>query len=94
MKTFKTITRDSEVIDKVTCDLCGVICYGGYDWDTKDSNAYSIEQTTIEYRKGTSYPECRFGETTTIDICPKCFIEKLIPWMKSQGCEPTITEWE
>jgi hypothetical protein len=29
-------------------------------------------------------------ENTTFDICPICFVDKLIPWFKSQGAEPRV----
>ena len=44
-------------------------------------------------KTGSNYPEGGSGEETTIDICPDCFKDKLIPWVESFGGKPTVKEW-
>ena len=81
--------RRVKQVVRISCDLCGGS--GVADWK---EDSYDAADTTVTLRTGHNYPEGGGGEDTTIDICPKCFVEKLIPWVKSQGGEPTVTEWD
>lgn len=77
------------VVTKVTCDLCGRTIKERFVKDI-----YAVDDVVIEYRSGESYPDGSTGETTSVDMCGKCFNEKLIPWLKAQGAEPDVTEWD
>ena len=67
-----------KVLVKTTCDMCNCeIKTGGFD----------IDEVQISHEHGSVYPEGGFTETNLIDLCGKCFQEKLMPWLKSQGCE-------
>jgi hypothetical protein len=67
-----------KVLVKTTCDMCGgEIKTNGFDYD----------EVEISREHGSVYPEGGFTDTDFIDLCGKCFQEKLIPWLKSQGCE-------
>lgn len=94
MKTYeeKTITRIFNRVTSITCDLCG-------RQSITDRNSWSdeeteVSETEIKYKTGEETNDEGYGNQITVDICPKCFTEKLIPWIKSQGGEPTITDWE
>lgn len=78
------------VVDKTLCDLCGRESEGVRDNWLNDN--YDFEETSIKLSTGYRYHDD--GERTTKEyhICPTCFNEKLIPWMKSQGAEYTETE--
>ena len=73
-----------QVVDKRTCDLCGFVADA-----TWNSGIYEIEETEIHVkvhqRSGETYPEDSFGTIYDIDICPVCFENKLVPWLRSQG---------
>jgi hypothetical protein len=73
------------------CDLCGTVSGQWRGWG-KDS--YDRQDVEIEYTYGHSYPEGGSGEKETFDVCPACWREKLVPWFKSHGAEPTITDWD
>ena len=73
-----------QVLDRTTCDLCK---------KTITKEVYSEEAVTIECKTGELYPEGGVGEIANVDMCPDCFKTKLIPWLKEQGCEPTIADW-
>ena len=90
MKTFETkkIEVDHTELVEMKCDLCGRAVRSD-DWSKK---AYGVADTTVEIEEGEHYPEYRCTETTSFDICPDCFKNKLIPWLKSQGAEPTVKE--
>lgn len=80
-----------EVIVATICDLCGKE-YSGDNWD---KGSYERHRVDVSYEFGEVYPECGSTETIVYDICPKCFEEKLIPWLKSQGAEYRTekTDW-
>lgn len=49
-------------------------------------------QQEVKLEEGTSYPEGGSYEGFILDICPKCFKDKLIPWFESQGGKVRKTE--
>lgn len=92
MKTFKTIpvaATTRRVLDFTTCDLCHATTRS--EW--RDGSFDAIE-TEVMMKTGDNWPEGGSGETTTFDICPTCFVARLMPWLKSQGAEPEVKEWE
>jgi hypothetical protein len=77
------------------CDICGKESHSA-DWG---SGFYSIDETLIlmriQQRGGVSYPDGGGeGSEYDIDLCPDCFVNKLIPWLKSQGAEIKPKKWE
>lgn len=83
-KTYKVKT-----VDNTICDICGK-AYKGEEWE---SWAYDVNKTVFKIEQGSSYPEG--GNTTTIsyDICPDCFLNKVIPLVKTIAKnEITVTE--
>ncbi len=95
MKETKIVkkTYDSEETISITCD----ICHTKYKDDNWNADWYKLNETeisiTIRHKQGDQYPEGGSGTEMTIDICPKCFTEKLIPWIKSFGTELKEKEW-
>ena len=85
--------REIDVVAEITCDLCGRVSQR-HDWA---SSSYKINDTDIEVRirqtEGTNYPEGASGTEIKVDMCPVCFKEKLIPWLKSQGAKIEEKEW-
>lgn len=84
MKTVQIPACEELVIDKVTCDLCG---------SEVDARGYNVDEVEILHRTGKDYPGDSGGEETSVDMCGKCFDEKLVPWLKSQGAEPRKESW-
>ncbi len=75
---------------RLKCDICGEKSSGAYDWA---KNCYEVEETTIEWKTGYSYPEGNFFDVFECDICPKCFEEKVIPtFRKLWGVEFQVRE--
>lgn len=77
-KEVTTVTREWK-----TCDICGA---------TISPGPYEVEETEVSMKVGTSYPEGGSSITTEVDLCQKCFTEKLIPWLRSHGAEPRSHE--
>ena len=88
MKTYKEVNIPRKAVQEVKCDLCGATCPG--EW----GKGFQVARTEIKMREGEAYPEYQELEDTEVDICPTCFKEKLLPWLKSQGAVPTVTTIE
>lgn len=70
MKTLRVPEEIKKVVDYVTCDICKEkIFVGGYDENS----------VTILHRSGKHYPESGWGIEMSVDMCGKCFGEKLVP---------------
>ena len=90
MKTYENYTpppQSIEILESITCDLCGSVTTSEWKQDMTDIEKIRVLQVT-------GY-DCQSGGQATeisFDICPDCFENRLIPWLKSQGAEPTIKE--
>ncbi len=78
------------------CDLCGTESKRGSSWN---GGYYEIAETRIYTEVfcsvGDSYSDGGGNGTKhEVDICPKCFKDKLIPWLKSQGANINEEEWD
>ena len=85
MKTVLVPEQRNQVVDFVTCDLCGA---------KPKARGYDINEVEVRHKVGELYPEGGSGTETRVDMCGKCFYEKLVPWLISQGCSPHEEEWE
>lgn len=89
MKHMKTITvpaHSKEVIDYVTCDLCGEKIINRSD--------YSLDEVEVRHKSGVAYPDGGHGDEVEVDVCGKCFDTKLVPWLISQGAKIQSREWD
>ena len=83
MRFYKTEKKLTEYTDcvKLTCDICNSQSpTNSNDWD---KDMYVIKQIEIKYKTGSCYPSHGLGVEYVIDMCPKCFKEKLIPFIES-----------
>jgi len=92
MRIEKKVTYEATrtVCEKLVCDLCGRETTQS-DWHT---DLYDTKETKISYRDGKCYPGEGFGTEYSVDLCPECFQEKLIPWIKSHGGQVREEEWD
>lgn len=79
----KKLIEEEIIIESYkTCDLCGykvnILIY-----DESWPNKYNFDymQTEVKMREFNGYDEV----ISEYDICPKCFKEKLIPWIKNNN---------
>ena len=81
-------------LEKMICDLCSKESIGA-GWK---NSIWSINETEIEITvrqtEGTNYPEGGFGTEYIIDLCPECFKNRLVPWLKSEGAKVEEKEWD
>jgi hypothetical protein len=85
MKTVYEPARAREYVSHTTCDVCN---------EPIDSKCYEVDEVTIKYKTGESYPEGGSGEEFTLDCCGKCFKAAMMPFFKSINAEGTTEEWD
>jgi len=85
MKTIHIPASERSDVDFVTCDLCK---------EKIEESRYEVDEVEIRRKTGVSYPESGNGIKINVDMCGKCFDEKLMPWLRSQGAEPLTDEWD
>ena len=83
-----TVELEDFVTKHLVCDICGVKKEGGH-WGPGENTSKTWDESieiTCRYYHAEVYTTGR-GESLTkdIDICPKCFDGKLIPWIESFG---------
>lgn len=89
MKHQKTIEVPAEtkvVTDFITCDICHEKIKGAI-------SSYGVNKVEIRYKYGNEYPEGGDGEEVEMDMCPKCFETRLVPWIQTFGGEPSRRKW-
>lgn len=99
MKRFekRTESRTYDALVSRTCDICGRVGKSG-DKREWDAGIYAINKTEILVKvfqeAGSSYPEGGSGTRYDIDLCPVCFVGKLVPWLISQGANIREEDWD
>lgn len=92
-ETIKEVFERERIVER-SCDLCGAKAKPN-DWDAA---AFEVQESEVEVlvrrKKGEAYPENGWGSKTIVDICPKCFDENLIPFLRSQGADIKESLWE
>lgn len=77
----------------VVCDLCGRHGEGGSWVGMYKVDEVEVEVTIIRH-EGVSYPEGGWGTDYIVDLCPQCFMGRLVPWLREQGAKITERKWE
>jgi len=98
MKKYETRVEDKprsyEVLVERTCDLCGFKARNE-NWG---EGYYDVNETEcrveVRWKGGSNFPEGGYGTAIEIDICPVCFKEKLVPWLRSQGAKIEEKDWD
>lgn len=96
VKEVKTIMRDEVV--SVTCDFCGredtraIPSCESVEWDGNPLDSFAVFEVGIFYKTGDIFPEGGSVEYESFHMCPKCWEEKFVPWAKSRGATPTVSE--
>tara|TARA_Y100000310_G_C20654248_1_gene801176 strand:+ start:138 stop:416 length:279 start_codon:yes stop_codon:yes gene_type:complete len=81
--------EDSSGID--LCHVVARICIPCIEGTILQIHYYDHEEVEckmiIGHESGEHYPEGGSGECMLVDLCPDCFRDKLVPWLKSQGAD-------
>ena len=95
MKEYRSDQVTRNFLHYVFCDLCGAqSCKGGYWNHVLREQAETEVRIQVRDSRGTTYPEGGWGDKYDVDLCPNCFRDQLIPWLKSQGADIEPVEWE
>lgn len=84
-RTEETPASRRTVLDRVTYDICGAEI---------PEQLTSAETVVVKCRTETSYYGSGDGSEIGVDLCPQCFREKLLPWLREQGARPPGGEME
>ncbi len=76
-----TVTR----LDFTACDICGN--------KIDECAGYGVDEVEIYHKDGVICPDGGYGDETNIDMCGKCFEEKLVPWVESFGGKVSRSAW-
>lgn len=82
-ESYEKVYKGEKLVEFI-CDICGRKGELDGGWERSYTG---VEDVTIEYQSGSRYPEGADITYHEIDMCPKCFEEKLVPWLKEQGAE-------
>jgi len=84
--------RESTRTLSVTCDICKTECPGAEpDYDGKikwKGGDWGQANTIVRFSTGYDCPSGGSHKHRDYHVCPKCFAEKLEPWLASQGAQP------
>jgi hypothetical protein len=86
MKQYRTevIKEVKEVFQYKVCDSCGARSDSFTGWPGKEQ----VNEVDIEYRYGSVDRDGGASlHVYTVDICPTCFEEKVITFLKSIGAD-------
>ena len=85
---------EREVLVETKCDLCGAVAKNG-DWEKSTYEVNEVEvSVTVRQKDGSNYPDGGWGTELVVDICPKCFKETLIPFLREKGANIEEREWD
>lgn len=87
IKETKRVCHDTYV-EEVVCDICKASSKS----DSWYIDTFTSTETSISYKETTCYPDDYWTRGVSVDICPKCFENKLIPWLKVQGVNAEIKD--
>ncbi len=79
MRVGRRFTTTGIRTDHVVCDICETRIKPCGGWDSSTVN--------VGARLGEVFPEGDFRTVYEVDICPKCFTDKVIPAVESLGCK-------
>jgi hypothetical protein len=70
-----------ETSDDITCDVCSKIY-------RHEIGQYQKCETSVSIEEGYHYPEGGHVKKTFVDVCPDCFENKLLPFLKKIAKHP------
>ena len=85
----RKVSYEEDYCDHIICDICKVKSNGS-DWG---SSVNSDDEITISRVRGYSDRDGGLHTAVSFDLCPSCFMNKLIPWLKENGGEPSEEEY-
>lgn len=98
MKNMKTRevppvpAKTEEFVESYSCDFrCGRTTKNLDNWTTE---RFARSKVRVEFDSGDSFPEGGSGVVKGYDVCPECFEQVVLPWIKNlTGSAPFEREW-
>ena len=85
---------EREVLIETCCDLCGAVAKDG-DWNKSTYEVNEVEiEVTVRQKDGVSYPDGGWGTELLVDMCPTCFKETLMPFLRQKGAKIEGRDWD
>lgn len=82
----KEVEREIAII----CDVCRAQSPDDDGWEEE---TYGFSEVKVSHSHGSRWPNGEgFSESVSFDLCPKCFHEKLLPFLESLGAVATKEE--
>lgn len=83
-------TREEKriVIDAIVCDVCKKEYKARPEYNNAVEwglGAYEKDVTALWFQRGDDYPESDQTVTTRFDICPSCFDNHIVPFLRGLG---------
>lgn len=88
MKHYKSVNvpaKTERVLDITTCDFCHTAI---------KEEPYEVAEVTLKCRTGEVFPGAGWGKEESVDICPDCYRNQLLPWLASKGVSPSVEDWD
>lgn len=89
MKNYKEVEYKTKIEDSTTCNSCGLL-----DSNWIRTNDHRDESLTIEHEMFSGSSGGGWGERYEVDICPHCFMTKVIPFLKTIGVNREYEEYD
>lgn len=85
LKVVETIKQEEEI--EILCDICGV---PEGDWKMREPEfeGYQDEVVTIKHAYSENSYDYYSSNTLDLDVCPRCFEEKILPYIRSIAVLP------
>ena len=80
-----TVQQPVERLEFVQCDMCGETTKHSENWSNNLRGFYRRDYLELEYHRLDGYPEGAIGFRVRVDLCSRCFVKKLAPWLIEQG---------
>ena len=90
----KLVKYTTQELVEVQCELCPAMAKG-VSWKSSTWQVQDVElEIKVHQKEGQAFPEGGCGTEYTVDLCPDCFKNKLVPWLISQGADVKPIEWD
>lgn len=63
-------------MNQLTCDLCG---------GERQTKGFAFSEVAVRCEVGYAFPGGSSITETRVELCAACFLDKLIPWLQTQG---------
>ena len=85
MRIFHKELKEHEVTDKYVCDLCHK--------DIPILDMYDVNEVEVSHKVGKHYPDDWWGHELDLDICPACWCNVILPFLREKSMTRKYNEY-